>query len=507
VAVPHLDMKATARYNQGLMTPTSADSDADFSGKSVPQVWNDAALLQQQSYSPMHPNTPVHGFATDGMLDITRYDDMHIHIAHEAPPQNALPTPTSCTSSYTGDLHFDSDMYSSAPAPSPPASVLQHLGQSGQMSNFNWPNHMVADQGAGVTTSFASSLGLSAFHTLRLEDGPTLPFSSSYCATPSSSFGDGICASSHQSVPTMEYIVPLETLEDPMQDLSQYTVYDWKQEPSTTVECPTRFEPSSPDDYVVQQGADMKPVSYHGNTAGSKLPMAPSSSTMAKSTNRRYKKKKKCEESTNVFKCERHTRNGYTIEYTVDDMVIKNMSGSKILKTKRFPCEYPGCKKRFARSEHHSRHVKTHQPDEVGRLFHCYVVANCKSGKNNDGMFGRNDNTKAHGFTHLRGWIAVHGLAELQRLGRAPSRKYKHRNDTVSPIMLKEQVLNHFGHDGEKDYQKCFNSFNLSATREFGIHFDWSHAECPMYACPAKVGLHCSTCDIVNPRRARKSHL
>ena len=430
---------------------------------------------------------------------------MHIHIASNPPQQNALPTPTSCTSSYNGDFHFDSDVYSSAPAPSPPASVLQHLGQSGQMTNsFNWPNHMVADQGAGVGTSFASSLGLSAFHTLRLEDEPIRPFSSSYCEAPSSSFGDGICASTNQSLSTMECIVPLETLEDPMQDLSQYTVYDWKQESPTTVECPTRFGPSSPDDYVIQHDVDTKPVLYHGETCDSKVPMA-GPSTMPKSTNRRYKKKKS-DDSANMFKCERRTSDGYMIEYTVEDKVLKNIPGSKNLNTRRFYCDFPGCKRRFARSEHHRRHIKTHLPGEVGRPFECYVVG-CKAGKDNKGKFGRNDNTKAHAFTHLKGWIGTHGLPELHRLGRTPSKKSKARNDTVSPIMLKEYVLNHFGHDAEKDYQKCFNAFNWAATKAFGVHIDWSHAECPMYACLTKVGHHCHTCDMVDPKGPRRSRL
>lgn len=480
--VPLLDMKmtATARLDQGLMTPLSASSHCESRRNSDAQgVWSDAAFMQQQqqSYPTGHPNTPVQGLP-DGNVSIGHYDHMRIQITGDI-QHNVLPTPTSCTPTYSS-FSFDDGLNGlSSPVDSTQQSVAWSVQPSACLS-------------VDPQSSFSSSIvGLSAFGGLSVEDTSSTSFSSPFygASTAASSFeGDAPGGSS-------QCIVPSHTLANPSQDLSQYISLDWHEYPTdngytTPPSHPSArfFSPASPM-HDVQFKLDPYP-SESPEPGFTLLRTAPKTKSA-----RRAKKERKHQARQTVHKgC---TSNGVVIECFIDEKAGKHFSGASSTAPKKYECKFYGCDKMFARSEHQKRHMKSH---DDSRPYHCYIEG-CKS-------VNRNDNASDHAFTHLKSWISSEGAAQRIKLTGRPGKKNKGRNSAVHPKTLRRAILERHVREQPDKAQKVFDIFNRKAGADFGIHFDFSRELCEMRPCDTRMGAGaCRTCQGVASRKTPASRV
>ena len=329
-------------------------------------------------------------------------------------------------------------------------------------------------------------------------------FSSSYLdvATASTSFDDNPpVPGSHQALIDShnQCIVPLHTLSNPMQDMSLYVSHDWNNDSLTETDCSTNYNYSSPAQLLSPISTTSDEVHFKMDPYLSESPeikpLVSQSFTKVKAPGRRAKKDTKRRNAHRTFK--RRTDSGSVIEYSVNEPALKVLRGSVgSTSTKYYDCTYTDCTRRFARSEHQKRHIKTHCTD---RNFRCYVEG-CKAGKDKSGSFNRNDNANDHAYTHLKAWLGSgEGSIKVAELWGVPPRRSKARNIPMGPRELRKRIRARHEYDPEKA-QKCFDTFNRKASDDFGIHFEFRKADCRMDRCLRNRGGECRICHEVRRR-------
>lgn len=489
-----LDMKATStsHFNEGLMTPVSANGQYDCSRRNsdAQDMWSDSSVFHHP-YTPVHPNTPVqvHVPRVTPPFQVNQYDSLRINVSVEDHRDaSSLPTPTTCGSNYTGSFSFDGSEVIHSEIRSSPMAMQNCQMNMSAAGNFDW-NMQLAPTQASYNNSFASSLSLSAFEDLKIDCSSVTssfsPLSSSYYSAPSTMSSLGEPCTQAQGTGThpvghAHCIVPMQTLSNPLQDMSQYMSNDWQVVPPVS---PTGLDVTFKQEPYFSASPEIKPVPLHSVVAKKKAGRRPKKQTRRRRT---------------VQTVDAYTEDGRLVETSFEDSAAYDafMSGERgDPNAKRFPCSIGGCNAKFRRSEHQKRHTISH--NEI-RNFPC-LVEGCEAGKAKNGSVNRNDNACDHAYTHIKAWLGAKNIA-CEIWGVPAEKKSKARNPPVAPPKMRRIMLSRYADQPEKA-QKAFNTFNKKASAEFDIHIDFRTESCPISRCYSKrSGRTCRVCREIRGR-------